>query len=180
MRQDPWSCTLLGGGNVAPRASIRSLLSALRVPVSDIGCRFTVRGLRSGTEAFHRGVVSDMHVTMQDCRNLDVWQRAMYLAEVCYAMTDGSPKREQYGLASQLRRSAVSIPSNIAEGCGRDSPREFARFLRIAYGSGCEVGTQIELARRAGLGDRQHWLLLRPRQSVSGECSPDSLPSSEP
>jgi len=91
---------------------------------------------------------------MQDYRNLDVWQRAMGLAEVCYSITNGFPQREQYGLASQLRRSAVSIPSNIAEGCGRDSPREFARFLRIAYGSGCELGTQIELARRAGLGDQ--------------------------
>ncbi len=90
---------------------------------------------------------------MQDYRNLDVWQRAMHPAEMCYAITNGFPGREQYGLASQLRRSAVSIPSNIAEGCGRDSPREFARFLRIAYGSGCEVGTQIELAGRVRLGD---------------------------
>jgi four helix bundle protein len=95
-----------------------------------------------------------MAVTMQDYRNLDVWKRAMDLAEACYVITENFPRREHYGLASQLPRSAVSIPSNIAEGCGRDSPREFARFLRIAYGSGCEVGTQIELARRAGLGHR--------------------------
>jgi four helix bundle protein len=90
---------------------------------------------------------------MQDYRKLTVWRQAMDLAEACYYITDGFPRLEQYGLASQLRRSAVSIPSNIAEGCGRDSSREFARFLRIAYASGCEVSTQIELAQRVGIGD---------------------------
>ncbi len=92
---------------------------------------------------------------MQDYRKLTVWRQSMDLAEACYAITDGFPRREQYGLASQLRRSAVSIPSNIAEGCGRDSPREFARFLRIAYASSCEVSTQIELAQRTGIGDAE-------------------------
>jgi len=77
----------------------------------------------------------------------------MDLAEACYDLTTDFPRHEKYGLGSQLRRSAVSIPSNIAEGCGRDSPREFARFLRIAYASGCEVSTQIEIAQRTGIGD---------------------------
>jgi len=90
---------------------------------------------------------------MQDYRKLTVWRQSMDLAEACYDLTDDFPRREQYGLASQLRRSAVSIPSNIAEGCGRGTPRDFARFLRIAYASSCEVSTQIELAQRTKIGD---------------------------
>jgi four helix bundle protein len=70
----------------------------------------------------------------------------------CYKETEEFPISERFGLSSQIRRSAVSIPSNIAEGCGRDSPKEFARFLRIAYGSGCELETQLLSAGRLGYG----------------------------
>ena len=74
----------------------------------------------------------------------------MVLARQCYNLTNGLPKSERYGLASQIRRSAVSIPSNIAEGAGRISDREFVRFLRIAHGSACELETQLLLAHDLG------------------------------
>lgn len=77
----------------------------------------------------------------------------MSLARSCYRLTSSFPQTEVYGLTSQIRRAAVSIPSNIAEGSGRGSQREFTRFLRIAYGSGCEVETQISIAHDLGFGD---------------------------
>ena len=77
----------------------------------------------------------------------------MNLANGCYAATDLFPDTERYGLISQIRRASTSIASNIAEGCGRDGHREFARFLRIAYGSACELETQLIIARRRGMGD---------------------------
>lgn len=78
----------------------------------------------------------------------------MNVAARCYAVTQGFPSAERYGLTAQMRRSAVSIPSNIAEGCGRGTDREFAHFLRIAYGSACELETQALLAAQIGLGSR--------------------------
>jgi len=77
----------------------------------------------------------------------------MELANGCYAATDSFPDTERYGLISQIRRASTSIASNIAEGCGRDGHREFARFLRIAYGSACELETQLIIARQRGMGD---------------------------
>lgn len=77
----------------------------------------------------------------------------MDLAAMCYQLTADFPRNEQYGLTSRLRRSAVSMPSNIAEGCGRNTPKDFARFLRISYASSCEVETQLEIAVRIGVGD---------------------------
>jgi four helix bundle protein len=90
---------------------------------------------------------------MQDFRKLTVWQSSMELARRCYAATTSFPRGEQFGLTDQIRRSAVSVPSNIAEGSGRGTKKEFVRFMRIAYGSACELGTQLELSRRLGLGD---------------------------
>lgn len=71
----------------------------------------------------------------------------MGIARLSYKLSDSLPADERYGLVDQIRRSAVSIPSNIAEGSGRDTPKEFARFLRIAYGSACELETQVLIAR---------------------------------
>ena len=71
----------------------------------------------------------------------------MGVARLSYKLSDSLPAAERYGLVDQIRRSAVSIPSNIAEGSGRDTPKEFARFLRIAYGSACELETQVLIAR---------------------------------
>ena len=80
--------------------------------------------------------------------DLMVWQKAMDLVEGVYQVTAGFPQEERYGLTSQVRRAAVSIPSNIAEGQGRGSPRDFSRFLSIAHGSLRELETQVEIAFR--------------------------------
>ena len=85
-----------------------------------------------------------------DFKDLLVWQKAMDLAEMGYALVKRLPKDEQFELSSQIRRAAVSIPSNIAEGQGRKSNREFMRFLSIARGSRAELETQLMLAQRLG------------------------------
>ena len=81
-------------------------------------------------------------------RELQVWQDAMALVVQVYEVTKGFPKEELYGLTSQLRRAAVSVPSNIAEGQGRNTTKEFRNHLSIAYGSLQEVETQLEIAHR--------------------------------
>ena len=83
-------------------------------------------------------------------RDLAAWREAMTLAESVYRQTAGFPREEVYGLTSQVRRAAVSIPSNIAEGAGRNSSRELLQFLGIACGSVAELDTQLELAVRLG------------------------------
>ena len=79
-------------------------------------------------------------------RDLIVWQKAMDLTKQVYQLTKSFPKDEIYGLTSQIRRCSVSIPSNIAEGRGRNSDKEFIRFLNISLGSLYELQTQLELA----------------------------------
>jgi four helix bundle protein len=81
---------------------------------------------------------------------LQAWQVAMRLAREIYQLTSRFPAHEQYGLTSQLRRSAVSVPSNIAEGAARSSTKEFLHFLSIARGSLSEIDTQLALARDFG------------------------------
>ena len=81
-------------------------------------------------------------------KHLIVWQKAMKLVIHVYDATKNFPKNEQYGLVSQLRRSAISIPSNIAEGHGRNSNKETVRFLDIARGSIYELDTQLEISRQ--------------------------------
>jgi four helix bundle protein len=80
--------------------------------------------------------------------DLIAWQKAMSLAEAAYAFSMKLPKEELYGLSAQLRRAAVSVPANIAEGQGRRTPREFRRFLAIAHGSLREVETYALLSQR--------------------------------
>lgn len=87
---------------------------------------------------------------MQDFRNLAVWRRAHELTLAIYRETSGFPDTERFGLASQMRRSAASIPTNIAEGCGRGSDADFARFLHMAMGSASELEYQILLASDLG------------------------------
>jgi four helix bundle protein len=89
----------------------------------------------------------------QSFRDLVVWQRAMQLTVAIYRLTKEFPREELYGLSSQIRRSAVSVPSNIAEGQGRFTVGEFKQFLGIARGSNFEVQTQLELARALNLGN---------------------------
>jgi len=90
---------------------------------------------------------------VQSFRDLTVWQRAMELTEAIYRLTQGFPREEAFGLSHQMRCSAISVPSNIAEGQGRLNTREFKQFLGIARGSVCEIQTQLEIARRLNLGD---------------------------
>ena len=81
-------------------------------------------------------------------KDLIVWQKSIDLVLAIYELTEKFPPEEKYGLASQIRRSAISIPSNIAEGRYRGTKRNFVQFLTIAYGSGAELETQIEIAKR--------------------------------
>lgn len=85
---------------------------------------------------------------MSGYRDLLVWQSALKIAEDAYRHTEHLPRSEMYGLTSQLRRTAISIPSNIAEGHGRNSPKEFNHFLGIALGSLCELEAHILLGIR--------------------------------
>jgi len=82
---------------------------------------------------------------VDDYKDLIVWKRAMELAKAAYMLTRRLPREENYALADQIRRSSVSIPSNIAEGYGRTSQRDYARFLAMARGSSYELETQILL-----------------------------------
>ncbi|MCA0401131.1 MAG: four helix bundle protein [Proteobacteria bacterium] len=87
---------------------------------------------------------------IESYRDLRVWQEAMVLAEQVYRVTASFPKEEMYGLVSQIRRSAVSIPANIAEGHGRETSAVFIQFLRVAQGSLKELETHLILAARVG------------------------------
>jgi four helix bundle protein len=91
--------------------------------------------------------------TVRSFRDLEVWQMSMDLTVTVYRLTQAFPREELFGLSSQLRRSAVSIPSDIAEGQGRLNTGEFKQFLGVARGSNCELQTQLEIARALGLGD---------------------------
>jgi four helix bundle protein len=86
-------------------------------------------------------------------RKLLAWEGAMNLVESVYQITTRFPKEEVFGLTAQLRRSAVSVPSNIAEGAGRNSSKELFQFLGIASGSLAELDTQFEIASRLGYLD---------------------------
>ena len=90
-------------------------------------------------------------MTITHYKQLDVWAKAMDVAEAVYALVRQMPKEEQYRLTSQLLRAAVSIPANIAEGNARASRKEYAHFLSIALGSTAELETLLLLAQRAGL-----------------------------
>ena len=83
-------------------------------------------------------------------KDLDVWQKSVALVEKIYVLTGAFPKEEIYGLTNQMRRAAVSIPSNIAEGAARQGDKEFANFLHIALGSLSELETQLIIANNLG------------------------------
>ena len=94
---------------------------------------------------------------MKIFRELIVWQKSMRLVVKIYELTKGFPREENFGLTSQMRRSAVSISSNIAEGYGRDSLKEFIRFLNIAISSLFELQTQIEISRNLNYLDEKKY-----------------------
>ena len=125
-------------------------------------------------------------------RELDVWQLSMQLAKAVYEFTADFPREERYGLASQLQRSAVSVPSNIAEGNARSSTKDYARFVTIAAGSNAELTTQLLLAESLNLGrpenvtaalslsERVGQMLLRLHQSLNRRLEAESrVPSPE-
>ena len=87
---------------------------------------------------------------MRDFKKLAVWERSHDLALQVYKVTSTFPRDEVYGLTSQIRRAASSVPANIAEGCGRDSDADFARFLHIAMGSASELEYHLLLSRDLG------------------------------
>ena len=99
-------------------------------------------------------------------RELVAWQKAMDLVQEIYRLTQDFPPQEQFGLTNQLRRAAVSVPSNIAEGQGRRLRKQFCLFLRTARGSAQEIETQLLIAQRLGYASAQR---LRPVLSLLEE-----------
>ena len=111
--------------------------------------------------------------TIQSHRDLSVWQLGMDIAEQVYALTQSFPPDEKFGLTSQLRRAAASVPANIAEGNARDSTKDYLRFLAFAVGSLAEMETFLELAIRLSYGSREHFdkleqLLSEERRMLRG------------
>lgn len=97
---------------------------------------------------------TQIHKSVRSFRDLEVWQRSMELTVMVYRLTQKFPREEMFGITSQIRRAAVSIASNIAEGQGRLNTREFRQYLSIARGSNYELQTQMEIARSLGFGDQ--------------------------
>ena len=97
-------------------------------------------------------------------KKLIAWQLAMDIAVDIYKTSENFPSDEKFGLTSQMRRSAVSVPSNVAEGAGRQTKKEFANFIHIAQGSLSELDTQLELAKRLEYIDQHKWKTLDGKQ----------------
>jgi four helix bundle protein len=97
---------------------------------------------------------------MRDFRQLRVWEDAHQITLEIYKITKSFPKEELFGLTSQLRRASASIPSNIAEGCGRGSNKDYAHFLQMAIGSAYEVDYQLLLAKDLAYIDAENYLLV--------------------
>jgi len=102
---------------------------------------------------------------IRDYRDLVVWKEAMDIAEDVYLLTRAFPKEEMFGMTSQMRRSAASIPANIAEGFGRAQRKTFVQFLRIAQGSLKELETHLALSGRVGL------VQLAERERLEERCN---------
>lgn len=98
---------------------------------------------------------------MNNYKELKLWQKSVDLAVAVYGITATFPKEEIYGLTQQIKRSAVSVPSNIAEGSGRNSKKDFSNFLGISYGSSCELETQLIIANRVDFLDEDRLNALR-------------------
>lgn len=95
-------------------------------------------------------------------KDLIVWQKSMHLVVEIYKLTKQFPQSELYGLVSQMRRSAISIPSNIAEGRKWSSKRDYYQYLITAYGSGAELETQIEISKQLKFCETQSYLVADP------------------
>lgn len=90
---------------------------------------------------------------MRDFRKLEVWKSGVEVVKEVYGLLNNFPSSEKFALSNQISRSVVSIPSNIAEGCSRDSQKEFSRFLQIALGSSFELETQLIISKELGYFD---------------------------
>ena len=125
-------------------------------------------------------------LAMKDFRQLQIWQRAHQFTLALYPATQQFPNEELYGLTSQIRRATVSIPSNIAEGCGRGSDPDFRRFLHHAMGSTCELEYHLLLSNDLGYLDIESYQrasksVLRIKRMLSAFISRlTSLPSRQP
>jgi len=108
-------------------------------------------------------------VALKSYRELEVWQVAVEMVELVYRITEHFPPDERFGLISQMRRSAVSVPSNIAEGYGRRTRPDYCRHLSIAQGSLCELETQLIIAGRLGMFDRERATPLWDRMQKVGQ-----------
>jgi four helix bundle protein len=93
-------------------------------------------------------------------KKLDLWNTAMELAVTIYQVTDSFPREERYSLTDQIRRAVSSVPSNVAEGAGRQTKREFINYLHMAQGSLSELDIQLELTRRLGYLAQDRWIML--------------------
>ncbi len=107
-------------------------------------------------------------MSVRSYRDLIVWREAMDLAVACHRLVDCFPESERYGLALQVRRAAISIPANIAEGRSRFGTREFARFVSIARGSLAELETHILLAQRLGYVESARTAPILARTAETG------------
>ena len=100
-------------------------------------------------------------------KDLIVWQKAMDLVTEIYQITSNFPKTEIYGLTSQIRRSAISIPSNISEGKNRGSIKDYRQFLIIAYASAAELDTQLDISQRLKyLSDKNYYNIQQKLQEI--------------
>lgn len=101
---------------------------------------------------------------MKDYRELEVWQQGHAITLEIYRITKSFPKDELFGLTSQMRRAASSVPANIAEACGRDGDPELKRFLNIALGSACELDYFVLLSEQLG------YIPLQQSKALASEC----------
>jgi four helix bundle protein len=123
-------------------------------------------------------------IQVRSHRDLIVWQRALELVQEVYGVTGGFPRREEFGLAAQMRRAAVSIPANIAEGHGRRTTRDYLRFLSMANGSLRELETYWDvvlmlkyvgpeqLAKTLELGEETGRMLMKLRAALQRRLGP--------
>jgi len=107
---------------------------------------------------------------MFNFEKLDVWQKAIDFADLVYATTRTFPAEERFGLTNQMRRGAVSVSSNIAEGCSRASKNDFGRFVEIATGSVFEVVSQAFIGRRQGYVDDANFQALYRAAEEQSKC----------
>lgn len=104
---------------------------------------------------------------MRDHTKLKAFELADDVALLVYRATSKFPKEEVYGITAQMRRAAVSVPSNIVEGCARESQGDYVRFLTIAFGSLRELSYQLRLSNRLGFLSSQDWSLIEPKITES-------------